>query len=202
MSGFEFVFRISLHKDDQKVLEYIKNTLGCGRLNAERDVLTFSISQLNDIETILIPLFEKFTLNTTKYLDYLYFKKAFFMFKNRKSSGLDLQEIYLKIIKLKEGMNSKRVDFVLPKDHSILITGNYLLGLLALAPSLRSQMMVRAPFFLGGGTPGDGSFYLNKHASLIRRLHNLRFSKYGGLHSHPYLVQVGLLSLGCIYIYT
>jgi len=141
VSGFEFVFRISLHKDDQKVLEYIKNTLGCGRLNAERDVLTFTISQLNDIETILIPLFDKFTLNTTKYLDYLYFKKAFFMFRNRKSSGLDLQEINLKIIKLKEGMNSKRVDFVLPKDHSILITGNYLLGLLE----------------------GDGSFYLNKH---------------------------------------
>lgn len=146
MSGFEFVFRISLHKDDKKVLEYIKNTLGCGRLNTERDVLTFSISQLNDIETILIPLFDKFTLNTTKYLDYLYFKKAFFMFRNRKSSGLDLQEINLKIIKLKEGMNSKRVDFVLPKDHSILITGNYLLGLLE----------------------GDGSFYLNKHDMTVR----------------------------------
>lgn len=140
MSGFEFVFRIYLHRDDKKVLEYIKNTLRCGRLNAERDVLVFSISQLNDIETILIPLFDKFTLNTTKYLDYLYFKKAFFIFRNRKSNGLGLQEINLKILKLKEGMNSKRVDFVLPRDHSILITGNYLIGLLE----------------------GDGSFYLNK----------------------------------------
>lgn len=146
MSGFEFVFRITLHKDDQKVLEYIKNTLGCGRLNAERDVLIFSISQLNDLERVLIPLFDKFTLNTTKYLDYLYFKKAFFMFRNRKSSGLALQEINLKIIKLKEGMNSKRVDFVLPKDHSVLITGNYLVGLLE----------------------GDGSFYLNKHDMTAR----------------------------------
>lgn len=146
MSGFEFVFRITLHKDDQKVLEYIKNTLGCGRLNAERDVLIFSISQLNDIERVLIPLFDKFTLNTTKYLDYLYFKKAFFMFRNRKSSGLALQEINLKIIKLKEGMNSQRVDFVLPKDHSVLITGNYLVGLLE----------------------GDGSFYLNKYDMTAR----------------------------------
>lgn len=50
------------------------------------------------------------------------------MFRNRKSNGLDLQEINLKILKLKEGMNSKRVDFVLPKDHSVLITGNYLRG--------------------------------------------------------------------------
>ena len=34
-----------------------KSTLGCGRLNTERDVLIFSISQLNDIETVLIPIF-------------------------------------------------------------------------------------------------------------------------------------------------
>jgi hypothetical protein len=31
--GFEFVSRICLHKDDRKVLEYIKYTLDCGRLN-------------------------------------------------------------------------------------------------------------------------------------------------------------------------
>lgn len=150
MSGFEFLFRIALHKDDRKVLDYIKNTLGCGRLNAERDVLIFTISKLNDIETIIIPLFDKFSLNTTKYLDYLYFKKAFFMFRNHKSKGLDLQEIYLNIIKLKEGMNSKRVDFVLhatkQQKDSILITGNYLLGILEV----------------------DGSFYLNKHDMTAR----------------------------------
>ena len=146
VSGFEFVFRIALHKDDVKVLEYIKNTLGCGRLNRERDLVIFTISQLNDIETILIPIFEKFSLNTSKYLDYLYFKKAFFMFRNRKSSGLSIEEVNSNIIKLKEGMNSKRENFVLPEDHSIVITGNYLVGFLE----------------------GDGSFYLNKHDMTVR----------------------------------
>lgn len=78
--GFEFVFRISLHKDDRNALEYIKSTLGCGRFNTERerDTLVFTISQLSAIEKILIPLFEQFPLNTTKHLDYLAFKKAFF----------------------------------------------------------------------------------------------------------------------------
>lgn len=158
VSGFEFVFRITLHQDDVKVLEYIKNTLKCGRLNTERDVLVFTVSQLNDIETVLIPIFEKFTLNTTKYLDYLYFKKAFFMFRNNKSSKLSLRgsnklegwagghEINLNILKLKEGMNSKRVNYVLPEDHNIVITGNYLVGLLE----------------------GDGSFYLNKYDMTAR----------------------------------
>ena len=58
--GFEFVFRISLRKDDSKVLDYIQNTLGCGRLSADRDTSVFTISQLSDLETILIPLFEQF----------------------------------------------------------------------------------------------------------------------------------------------
>ena len=142
VSGFEFVFRIALHQDNWKVLEYIKYTLGgCGRLNTERNTLVFSISKLSDIETILIPLFDEFPLNTTKHLDYLNFKKAFFMFKNRKSSKLNLQYLYSIIIKLKDSMNDKRINFVLPESHNIRITGNYLVGLLE----------------------GDGSFYLNKH---------------------------------------
>lgn len=139
--GFEFVFRISLHKDDRNVLEYIKSTLGCGRLNTERDMLVFTISQLSAIDTILIPLFEQFPLNTTKYLDYLAFKKCFFMFKNRKTNKLNIQDLYLDIIKLKDSMNDKRVNYDLPVDHRIKITGNYLVGLLE----------------------GDGSFYLNKY---------------------------------------
>lgn len=52
------------------------------------------------------------------------------MFRNRKSSKVNLHELNLNIIKLKEGMNSKRVNFVLPEDHNIVITGNYLVGLL------------------------------------------------------------------------
>jgi hypothetical protein len=144
--GFEFVFRIYLHKDDRKVLEYINNTLGCGRLNTERNVLVFTISQLSDIETILIPLFEKFPLNTTKNLDYLNFKKAFFMFKNRKSSALNLPDLYQEILVLKDTMNEKRKDFSFPDSHSVRITGNYLVGLLE----------------------GDGSFYLNKQDVTVR----------------------------------
>lgn len=65
---------IKISKNYRKILEHIKDVLACGRLNTERNTLVFTISQLSDIETILIPLFEKFPLNTTKYLDYLDFK--------------------------------------------------------------------------------------------------------------------------------
>ena len=86
-------------------------------------------------------MFEQFPLNSTKHLDYLAFKKAFFMFLNRKTSELNKQDLYSKIIELKDSMNVKRVSHVLPADHNIRITGNYLVGLLE----------------------GDGSFYFYRH---------------------------------------
>ena len=146
VTGFEFVFRIALHIDDRKALEFIKSTLGCGRLNTERNVLVFTISELSAIETILIPLFEQFPLNTTKYLDFVDFKKAFFLYKNRKTSALNKEDLYSSIIKIKDSMNDKRVIFDLPVGHCITITGNYLVGFLE----------------------GDGTFYLNKHDMTVR----------------------------------
>lgn len=140
------MFRIALHRDDRGVLEHLKCTLGCGRLNTERDTLVFTISQLSDIEKTLIPLFEEFPLNTTKHLDYLAFKKAFFMFFNRRNSELNKPDLYLEILELKHSMNTKRVSDVLPRGHEIRITGNYLVGLLE----------------------GDGSFYFNKQDLTVR----------------------------------
>jgi len=69
------------------------------------------------------------------------------MYKNRKTSKVStFGDLYLNIIKLKDSMNDKRLDFDLPKDHCIRITGNYLVGFLE----------------------GDGSFYLNKHDMTVR----------------------------------
>ena len=63
------------------------------------------------------------------------------MFKFRKSSEINIQDLYINIINIKDSMNDKRVNHNLPKDHNMRITGNYLVGLLE----------------------GGGSFYLNKH---------------------------------------
>ena len=52
------------------------------------------------------------------------------MFKNRKTSELNKQDLYSNILKLKDNMNDKRVNYDLPVGHRIRITGNYLVGLL------------------------------------------------------------------------
>jgi len=140
--GFEFVFRIVLHIDDTKVLEFIKNTLNCGRLSIDRDTCVFTISKISDIETILLPIFETFSLNSVKYLDYLDFKNAFLMYTNRIKIGAGAKNLKLinNILNIIENMNSKRKNYDLSKDHVIKITANYLIGYLE----------------------GDGTFYLNK----------------------------------------
>lgn len=145
--GFEFLFRIALHVDDLNALEYIKATLGCGRISSDRNTYVFIISRIEDIKEVLIPVFEQFPLNTKKYLDYLAFKKAFFMYINRNTSNLNKEDLFRDIIQLKDSMNDKRINFDLPENH-IRITGNYLIGLLE----------------------GDGSFYLSKNDMTTRVL--------------------------------
>lgn len=142
--GFEFIFRISLHIDDLKVLEYIKNKLRSGKIRRDRNTYVLIFSSLNDIETIIIPLFEKYPLMTKKHLDFIDFRNSFILFKKRQLDKQNRQDY-----DLKSGMNDKRINFSLPEDH-IKITSNYLLGYLE----------------------GDGSFYFNKinntvHISLI-----------------------------------
>src|SRR5207302_9220021 len=107
----------------------IQTKIGCGRISANRDTLVFTISKASDIKNILITVFEQFPLNTKKHLDYLSFKKAFFMYINRDNSELDKEDLYTQILQLKNSMNDKRVDFDLPENH-IRITGSYLVGLL------------------------------------------------------------------------
>lgn len=138
IKGFEFIFRIALHIDDINVLKYIQTTLNCGTIKLDRNTYVLRISKLVDIANILFPIFDLFPLNTKKHLDYLDFKKAYFMFINR--NDLNKQDVFSKIVAIKNSMNDQRINFNLPLNHIINITGNYLLGILE----------------------GDGSFYLTK----------------------------------------
>lgn len=75
------------------------------------------------------------------------------MFFNRKSCELNKQDLYKKILELKDSMNAKRVSYVLPLGHEIRITGNYLVGLL--------EGLCLVPC-------ADGSFYFNKQDPTVR----------------------------------
>jgi len=109
--GFEFLFRITLHKDDLNTFVLI-------------------ISKFEDLKSKILPIFDMFNLKGVKHLNYLAFKEGFLLYINRS----DINSILInKILYLKNSMNDKRVDFDLcfndkiNKDH-VNITENYILG--------------------------------------------------------------------------
>lgn len=105
-------FSIELHADDIEILDKIAQTLGVGRVvkDRKRNSAVFYVVNFDDIIRVIIPLFQEFPLQTSKYLDFTCFSKAALIKSEspegiRKISKTDLFEIK----KLKETMNSKRL---------------------------------------------------------------------------------------------
>ena len=106
----------------QKLLGGIGNVTKSGT-----EECRFTVSDKEGIEK-LITIFDLFNLNTTKYLDYLDFKSAFILYHSR--LGLVTPELTEELVSLKNRMNTSRINFNFPADHSIKITKHWLLGLI------------------------------------------------------------------------
>jgi len=83
--------------------------------------------------SVLISIFDKYNLNSTKYLDYVDYKTAFYLYQTRdknllKSSKVLSEELASKLLELKNGMNTKRTNTIMPVGHEIVITKIWLLG--------------------------------------------------------------------------
>lgn len=125
IESFSFKFTIGLHKDDLYALNYIKSKLGIGYVYSYNDSKTFIVTKKEDIQK-LISIFDKYTLNTSKYLDFIDFKKAFILYHKRENLT---EELIAQILELKNNMNTNRTNFNIPENH-IVITKSWLLGLI------------------------------------------------------------------------
>ena len=127
--SFQFEFEIHLHIDDLNLLDLIKKTLKMGNVyaNNNRNSCSFVIGSEKELRE-LIKLFDGFPLNGIKILDFIDFKEAFLLYFNRR--GTVSEDLIKKLLKLKEGLNKGRVDFTMPLNHKINITGYWLLGLI------------------------------------------------------------------------
>ena len=91
-------------------------------INSNKPIAYFYVSKQKEIE-ILLAIFSKYNLNTTKHLDFINFSKAFYLYiqnknkENRKHINSELKKIIL-------SMNRKRLNFNLPFTHKINITSN------------------------------------------------------------------------------
>ena len=151
ITGASFRFIIELHKDDINTLKYIKSKLNIGNEVAlYGNSCKFTIIHREDINK-LISIFDRYNLNTTKYLDYLDFKKAFYLYHEK--NIIDKRTLIDKLLTIKNGMNNSRIDFNFPSDYNIKIYNYWLLGLIE----------------------GEGSFYLDR--SELRPVFDIGLSK-------------------------
>jgi Cytochrome C and Quinol oxidase polypeptide I/LAGLIDADG endonuclease len=65
-----------------RVLNYIKKELGVGSITKDGTKAQYFIRDRKVIETVLIPIFDKYSLLTTKYFDYVKLKKALLVLNN------------------------------------------------------------------------------------------------------------------------
>ena len=143
VEGFSFRFKIGLHKDDFNALHYIQSKLDMGSIYASKDSQIFTISKKDDISK-LISIFDSYTLNTSKYLDFLAFKKAFILYTDRNNlTG----ELIAQIIELKNDMNYSREDYNMVINHEIIITKSWLLGFIEGDGSFSLERRTMEPVF-------------------------------------------------------
>lgn len=141
-SVFSFKFVIGMHIDDIAMLNFIQKTLGFGKVSINANAAYFEVYDLKNIPKI-IEIFTLYPLNTTKYLNFLDFKKAYELYKSSKS-----YEVKQEVGRLKDGMNTQRINFKMPESHRIKITPNWLLGFVE----------------------GEGSFFVSKGFNLTFNL--------------------------------
>ena len=104
LTRFNFIFAIGLHIDDEPLLLFIRDRLGCGKVSTYKDkaLSYFFISDTSDLKSIFLPIMDRFPLNTTKYLDYLDFKEALLLEKPKNTKTKLLSQEYVeKKVKLK-----------------------------------------------------------------------------------------------------
>jgi hypothetical protein len=116
------------------VLEFISNKLKVGkvrlRVQGEEYQAEFTVSNKENLYN-LFSIFDKYNFNTTKYFDYLDFRKAFILYHERAKnlSKEDKDRLIGQIIELKNGMNTQRTNINMASLlDKITITKSWLLG--------------------------------------------------------------------------
>ena len=90
------MFRIRLHKDEINVLTKIQEFLGVcasARVIIEGNSSVFIISNVKDLINIFFPLLDKYNLYTSKWLDYIDFKKVVYFLSKSETTRLSLSEL-------------------------------------------------------------------------------------------------------------
>jgi hypothetical protein len=82
----------------------IKQYFNCGTINETNNLVRFVVNKFEDIDKLIIPVFDKYPLQSSKLLDFKKYKEVLFLMKNKNhlnQDGLD------QILLIKYGNNKK-----------------------------------------------------------------------------------------------
>lgn len=123
----KIMFRIRLHKDDHNILQKIQEFLGVGRIIMDGNSCLFTITNVKDLKTVLFPLLDKYNLYSTKWLDYLDFKKAVLFLSESDSTRVSVSQLEW-VKNIINNMNTGRTDYNYSLIPEIAVNPYWLLG--------------------------------------------------------------------------
>jgi hypothetical protein len=146
-------YKLTQSRYNLRVLHYIKKELGVGSITKDDTKAQYFIRDRKIIESVIIPIFDKYPLLTTKYFDYVKLKKALIILNN---TSLSKEDKNLKLLTLK---NSKaNSDYISPAWNNANIP----------LIDVNSINNVMSKSWLVGFIEAEGSFYLtNKDSNRI-----------------------------------
>jgi hypothetical protein len=112
-SGLTFTLRFSIsqHSRDVLLLESLVNYFGCGYVAKyeKRSICEFIVTKIDHIVEYIIPFFEKYPIEGSKHLNYLKFKNAAYIIKNKEHLNPNRKGV-LQLFSLKKNMNKYNVE--------------------------------------------------------------------------------------------
>jgi len=98
------IFNLTQSINELEMFIELQKYLGVGRIHKNRNNVTFVVNSINEIITVILPLFDNSSLRGSKLLSYNIFKEVSLMIKNKKHLTL---EGTLQIIDLAYFMNKE-----------------------------------------------------------------------------------------------
>lgn len=146
-NNLNLIFQIGLHEKDISVLEYIRDKLNCGSISKSKgggsasSASNFFISDQKSILNVVLPIFNSVELKSSKYFQYLVFKKAANLLINKEHLTL-----------------RGRIEILQYYNEMKIVNLN----------SIARENMIIDKYWLIGFTEGDGCFSANKLKPKLR----------------------------------
>lgn len=176
------IFAIGLHKKDSGMLVEIQSTLGVGKIHIHgKDSVQYRVESIKELQ-VIVDHFDKYQLISHKLSDYLLFKQAYEIIKNKEHLTI---EGLNKIVGIKASLNLGLPDNLKEAFPKVVQFNR---------PEYTFKG-ITDPYWVAGFTSGDGSFGIKINSSTTNKLGSrvqLRFSI--GLHIREKELLKGLVT--------